>query len=191
MSKRELTGKRYGRLVVIEHSHYNKKNRVHIWKCKCDCGNTTEVWSTALNRTKRPTKSCGCLQRESRVGKPPYNILEKGESNIRSLYYSYTKAAKKRKKNFELTIEEFKEFIFELCHYCDSPAKGFHRKEGTTEGIWYNGIDRVDPSIGYVKENCVTSCKDCNYAKLKQTKEEFIIMCKKVYLKAKERKEID
>ena len=29
----------------------------------------------------------------------------------------------------------------------------------------YNGVDRVDNSLGYIKENCVACCKICNNAK--------------------------
>lgn len=35
-----------------------------MWKCQCDCGNIVEIPSESLLRSKNPTKSCGCLQRE-------------------------------------------------------------------------------------------------------------------------------
>lgn len=61
MSKRiDLTGQRFGRLVVIEYSHVSNRNK--YWKCQCDCGNTSIV-SGALLRNGH-TKSCGCLVKE-------------------------------------------------------------------------------------------------------------------------------
>lgn len=66
-SKRELidlTGKRFGRLTVIERAEdYVKKNgKEPRWKCLCDCGKTTIVSGNELKRGG--VKSCGCLVRE-------------------------------------------------------------------------------------------------------------------------------
>lgn len=66
----DRTGQRYGRLVVVEWAYGGK------WKCACDCGETTYVTSEKL--ASGHTKSCGCLQRESR-GK----ALFKDRSGIR------------------------------------------------------------------------------------------------------------
>ena len=37
----DLIGQRFGRLTVIE--KIGTKNSKVMWKCKCDCGNYTEV----------------------------------------------------------------------------------------------------------------------------------------------------
>jgi len=37
----------------------------------------------------------------------------------------------------------------------------------------YNGIDRVDNSLGYVKENCKSCCFRCNKIKRDMSLEEF------------------
>jgi hypothetical protein len=55
-SKLNLTGKRYGKLTVIEPAP-NKKEKTY-WKCKCDCGNECIVQTTHLRNHK--TTSCGC-----------------------------------------------------------------------------------------------------------------------------------
>jgi hypothetical protein len=52
-------GERYGRLTVIKENK-KIKNRI-MWKCLCDCGNTTIVSSSRL---ANGTRSCGCLQKE-------------------------------------------------------------------------------------------------------------------------------
>ena len=57
----DLTGQIFGRLTVIEFSHTTKTNGAH-WKCLCECGNETIVYSSLL-RTKN-TRSCGCLSKE-------------------------------------------------------------------------------------------------------------------------------
>lgn len=62
MSRRDLTGQRFGRLTVIEDSGKRGKDGTIMWLCKCDCGNTKNVRTG--NLISGNTKSCGCLQRE-------------------------------------------------------------------------------------------------------------------------------
>lgn len=50
-----ITGQRFGRLVVLERSH--SLGSVS-WKCQCDCGNVRVVDSQNLRRGA--SKSCGC-----------------------------------------------------------------------------------------------------------------------------------
>lgn len=57
----DLTGRRFGRLVVIQRAQTNKENKVW-WICRCDCGNLTTVRGYCLRRGD--TQSCGCLSRE-------------------------------------------------------------------------------------------------------------------------------
>lgn len=52
----DMTGRRFGRLVVLEELRYNKV------RCKCDCGNVVVVGKTRI--VGGYTQSCGCLNRE-------------------------------------------------------------------------------------------------------------------------------
>ena len=56
----DLTGNRFGRLVVIERVPAQSKDA--RWKCLCDCGNYTEASSHNLKRGK--VTSCGCYRKE-------------------------------------------------------------------------------------------------------------------------------
>lgn len=51
----DLTGRRFGRLVVIERTGRR-------WSCRCDCGNTKTLPGDRLRSGE--TRSCGCLRRE-------------------------------------------------------------------------------------------------------------------------------
>lgn len=57
----ELTGERFGRLIVAHKSERTDGRNV-FWHCLCDCGNKSEVATCGL--TGRNTQSCGCLARE-------------------------------------------------------------------------------------------------------------------------------
>ena len=59
---RDFTGQRFGKLTVIELTDKRTKSKNVIWKCKCDCGNTTEADSGELGSGSK--KSCGCIVSE-------------------------------------------------------------------------------------------------------------------------------
>ena len=62
MKMKDITGMRFGRLVVIEPTNKRKNNEV-LWLCKCDCGNEKITIGNSLRNGK--TKSCGCLNRDN------------------------------------------------------------------------------------------------------------------------------
>ena len=62
----DLTGRRYGRLLVLrrEGSHWNDMglHSTPTWRCRCDCGNEVVVIGYRLRGGQ--TRSCGCLHRD-------------------------------------------------------------------------------------------------------------------------------
>lgn len=52
-----LIGQRFGRLVVIDQAASTPSGK-RRWKCQCDCGNQSVVFSS--NLTRGTTVSCGC-----------------------------------------------------------------------------------------------------------------------------------
>jgi hypothetical protein len=58
---KDLTGKRFGRLVVLK-PIARGKNRKLYWYCKCDCGVLKKVRGDSL--VTEDIKSCGCLNKE-------------------------------------------------------------------------------------------------------------------------------
>ena len=77
--KIDLTGQRFGKLVVIKESSERKSGRV-CWECQCDCGNTIVVKGLSLKNGD--TKSCGCLRAGNEVGKRygKWTVIKKGPS---------------------------------------------------------------------------------------------------------------
>lgn len=78
-----------------------------------------------------------------------------------------------RKINCELTETEMNEIISHECFYC-----------GDKTDI---GIDRIDNSKGYIKENCVPCCGMCNRMKNVFSQESFIEKCIKISNKWKDK----
>ena len=71
----DLTGKRFGHLTAIRKLPYDGTNN-NIWLCQCDCGQMTEVVSSALTRGVRVT--CGSqVHQEEHTEKGRKAIKEK------------------------------------------------------------------------------------------------------------------
>lgn len=61
----DLTGKRFGKLVVIERAQDRPPGRTR-WLCRCDCGTERDFPASKLMRNRI---SCGCARSEKRGGK--------------------------------------------------------------------------------------------------------------------------
>lgn len=167
----DLTGKKFGRLTVIERAENNKRGQT-FWKCKCDCGKETIVNSVSLR--SGDTQSCGCYLKE-RISK------SFGEASFNHILREYKGQAKKGNKEFSLSDDEFKELIYSNCYYCGKEPSQVMRSRSSNGNILYNGIDRIDNSKGYVRGNVVPCCRQCNIAKRDHTVKEFKAWIKAIY----------
>lgn len=169
--KLNLIGKRFTRLLVLSligtDMHGNRK-----WDCVCDCGKHTQTSTSSL--LGRRSKSCGCFRVDKRR-------LDYGEANFNLVYRSYKYRAKIKNISFELLKDEFKYLTQQNCYYCNSePSSKMNHNNRFGEFI-YNGIDRLDSTKGYIKNNCVSCCILCNQAKMDLSKEEFLKHIEKIY----------
>lgn len=96
----------------------------------------------------------------------PENML-KMRKNFRYIFNQYKTAAKKRKLDFELTLNQFTKMIQSKCFYCDRAPPENSR----------NGIDRYNNSLDYSLQNCVSACKMCNSSKMEWSATSFVAIC--------------
>lgn len=174
MTKYDLIGQRFGKLVVIERAIKpdRLKSRGIYWQCICDCGNKKVIITSALVSGK--TKSCGCL-----IGKWSKEI---GLASFNATYNDYIYSSKEREIDFFITKEEFKMLTSKNCYYCERPPSSHRTKKETYNGDYiYNGLDRVDNSKPYILDNVVPCCKICNYAKGNMSVDEFFKWIISVY----------
>lgn len=170
----DLSGIIFNRLTVIkqEQSLLYGKTKKRMWLCKCSCGNEIIVNTGAL--TSGNTKSCGCLHNEISVEnsiKSRY-MLANPDSGYKSIMRSYKYNAASRGHCFDLNFDEFKKLVLSNCYYCgDEPSNIYFKNYYDAP---YNGIDRIDNTIGYIPSNVVPCCKTCNIAKNNKTYDEFM-----------------
>lgn len=147
----DLSGHRFGKLIAVRKVERKSNQGNAIWLCRCDCGVETEVYASALIR--KNTISCGC----ARLKMPP------GEAAKRVVFYRYKTAAKKF-GGLQIDKTNFYKIIESDCYYCGAAPYRVTASSGHGEYVC-NGLDRVDNSLGYTLENCVSACGVCNHAK--------------------------
>ena len=149
---RNVLGKKFGKLLVLNRLEETDKHRCKKYLCKCDCGKEKIISSHYL--VSGGIKSCGCLLMGVKL---PF-----GESAFNNLFSSYKISAKKRNLNFVLSKDKFKDFTKMNCFYCnESPKQIIKTKTGHGHYV-YNGIDRIDSLLGYSDDNGVACCGRCN-----------------------------
>lgn len=173
--KNNLSGKKVNRLLVLEPVPRTVNNRTK-YKCLCDCGKEIIVEGSKI--TNGHTKSCGCLKKERDFGRFKLPFGEAARNNIIG---SYKSNAKNKGYEFKLTSEEMIEIFQMNCFYCGSEPKNVYSRPKMNGHFIHNGIDRKDNNIGYIIENVVPCCTQCNYTKHTFDYDDFIIWIKKVY----------
>lgn len=173
------TNIKFGCLTTIERAE--NIGQYTAWLCACDCGNQKIIKAISLTTGKSIT--CGC-----KMNKFPNNDPKLS---------SAMKIFNDKYKDGDLTFEQFVELSQKNCFYCgiepnnatnrldaDSRNKRRNRENqfsGEKGTFVYNGLDRIDSSIGHMLNNVVPCCKDCNRAKLALSVDEFKELIKRIY----------
>ena len=144
----DLTGKKYGKLTVIERAESSPNGKVR-WICKCDCGRikSKSVFSHDLISGK--VKSCGCLYHESNKGRNKTHGFS--HSRIYNIWFSV-----KQRCNYEghcqysnyggRGIKVCEEWLHDFQAFYDWAMANGYRDDLT--------IDRIDNNKGYSPDNC-------------------------------------
>ena len=150
----DLTGKKYGRLTVIERAEdyiSPKGIRHRKWNCRCECGSTKPVRQTELLQGK--TKSCGCLQKEQATKRITQRSKKHGKKGTK--LYNVWKSMKQRCLN--PNDKSYHNYGGRGITICDEWARDFQTffdwsiRHGYREGL---SIDRINNDQGYEPGNC-------------------------------------
>lgn len=148
----DLTGKKFGRLLVVEKTDKRVKRHI-VWKCQCDCGNT--FYAEGRRLVAGESKSCGCIKKEKEHFACKLPIHKCWDTMISRCYN------KKR--------ESYNAYGGRGITVCDewlgSNPKGFSNfydwamANGYSDEKLPNGrrkytLDRIDNNKGYSPDNC-------------------------------------
>lgn len=118
--QKDLTGQRFGRLVVIKQAEDHIQpngNRRAMWECLCDCGKTKDIRGDGL--TSGAVVSCGCYQREN-AKLTTYNAQK--EYNKYNLSGEYGIGYTNKNEEFYFDLEDYDK-IKDYCWYIDNKSK--------------------------------------------------------------------
>jgi hypothetical protein len=145
-----LSGQKFNRLTVLYRVENSGQNRVQFL-CRCDCGK--EVVAISENLKNGNTKSCGCLNTETRsklnrrhgLGKPPeYNS------------WRAMKARCYRPKNNR--YQHYGGRGIKVCDRWINSFENFYKDMGRKPGPAYT-IDRKNVDGSYEPDNCKWATK--------------------------------
>lgn len=146
----DLTGRRFGRWLVLERSANVKYRKSHktMWQCQCDCGVVKIV--SACTLSGGVTKSCGCLQIEKvtkhnhcKYGKTTkeyaahHSMIQRCYNPNDDRYYDYGGRGLIVEPSYLDKKNGFIKWLNEVG-YAPSPK---------------HSIDRINNDLGYVKGN--------------------------------------
>lgn len=168
-------GDKFGKFTILNKTHKGG------FDLQCECGKEVRYSMSAtkkrLNVFDNPEFS-GCVE----CNKIERRLLwaKDKEWQAKQVYKRVKRNAKCRGLSFKLTIKDIQSLIFKVCTYCGNPPSN---RNTDTPGIafYYNGLDRVNSSKGYVKENVVPCCIQCNKAKSNYSLKEFTNWIQSVY----------
>ena len=150
----DLTGKRYGKLIVLD--IYKNKNQRTKWVCLCECGNEKIILGDSLKSGK--TRSCGCLR--FNVGK---TNKKHGKTNTR-LFTIWNDMKQRCSNPKQPSYKNYGGRDIKVCNEWLNNFQNFYNwaiSNGYNENL---SIDRIDVNGDYEPSNCrwATSRKQGN-----------------------------
>lgn len=180
MTQHYQVGQQIGDFTI---SAYNHDNQLYTLKCKC--GQTASGAAEFVTRkisnlmTDGFTSCMACYYKQAHVLK--YRKEREARSYVfKDVYREYIKKAKARGIKFELSLQQASELYSQNCKYCGTPPRN-KRTRDTGLTVLYQGIDRVDNSIGYSPGNVVPCCKYCNSFKMDRSEDEFLAHATRIH----------
>lgn len=181
---KDLTGQAYNQLTFLRPTEERKSGGKIVWELQCTCGNVHKAVAYAV--ISGETVSCGCWKKEfdKTMGERMAPKVRKHDPHISSARARWMSCYR------DCEWELFYRLSQMDCHYCGrSPHRTCnisHKKKGISEeqiskGVFtYNGLDRLDSSLGHIEGNVVPCCWDCNHMKGRRTVEEFVAHIKRI-----------
>lgn len=144
--RKNLVGKRFGNLVVLD--YVKKRNKKTYWLCKCDCGNIKEIEGDPLVRGRIVT--CGCQNKKTGKESRSYKHgltntrIMRIWANMKDRCYN---AKNKAFKNYGgRGIKVYDEWINSVEAFWK-----WSKENGYSESLT---IDRIDVNGNYEPSNC-------------------------------------
>lgn len=147
--KKDLTGQRFGRLVVLYETSERKHTKV-VWHCRCDCGNEVDIRSGSL--TSGHTMSCGCYKRERAAEVHTTHGMNR-QGKPHSVYQTWQCMLQRCENPNNSAYKDYGGCGIKVCDEWHDAEKfiGWALANGWQKGLQ---LDRIDNNGNYEPSNC-------------------------------------
>ena len=153
-----MVGQRFGRLLALAVFSPAITRRVFCL-CQCDCGNVREVRADALIASLRPTRSCGCIQREVVSARIKHGQSKRGARTAESKTWTSLKGRCLNPRNPEW--HNYGGRGITVCDHWRDSFEQFFADVGTRpDGLT---LDRRDNNKGYLCPICCPPIGNCRW----------------------------
>ena len=153
----DIKGQRFGRLLVLE-----KDSKPRMWRCLCDCGNTTLVTGPNLRRN---TTSCGCVLKEwsKKLGSSPEYIKKRaaavtkhGHKRRGRVTVEYKTWLAIKRRCYDTKCKDYGNWGERGIRVCERWLHSFDNflADMGERPSDKHSIDRLDPNGNYEPANC-------------------------------------
>jgi len=147
----DLTGKRFGRLLVLKRGM--NAGEVVRWICLCDCGNRALVRAESLPNGH--TQSCGCWQPEATRDA----VTTHGKSRTkeyRKEYRAWIAAKSRCRGGVEEDFKNYTQRGIKMCKRWNESFQQFFSDMGPCPSRSFHWtLERMDNDRGYEPGNCI------------------------------------
>lgn len=145
----DLTGRKFGRLTVVELDKARSKRKSY-WICQCECGNRKTVRSDSLKNGA--IRSCGCLRNEQAAINVSVNHSHKMSKT--RLYHTWQGMKKRCNNPDNSSYPRYGGRGITVCKEWESKFESFMEwalNNGYADNLT---IDRIDNNGNYEPSNC-------------------------------------
>jgi hypothetical protein len=155
----------HGGVIVDGPKHVQSGKSIEAkWKVLCpNCKTETWKFSNTLTGLKFPCKKC-------------YDNSMKRTDEfpaVKKAFISLRNNAKVRGVIVSIDEDTFYSIASNPCTYCGTDPVEKMPPKKWQKSVFLHGIDRVDNTLGYTKENSCSCCEQCNWAKKDLTLEKW------------------
>lgn len=143
--KVDVTGRKFGSLIVIERYGLDRSGKNSTWICRCECGKI--LIKSKPNLSRKGDHSCGCKM--SQIMK---TVFFKHGMIRTQAYYAWSQM---KTRCLNKNCNRYKDYAgrgITICERWINSFENFLEDMGHTEkGM---SLERIDNNLGYSKENC-------------------------------------
>ena len=176
----QYIGQTFNHLTLLEIlSEKHEKRRQYLGRFKCHLCNREDYKTLPYDVLANKTKTCGCNKsyyQKTGSDNKGYTGYEEISGNR---WCQHRLRAEKHSREFTVTIQEAWEIFLTQNRKCAISGQPIFFGKTNAEKPTAS-LDRIDSSVGYLKDNVQWVHKDINIMKNDKSQKDFIDMCKMI-----------